>query len=110
MLKLSYSQMDQKQQRTEVQDQNKRPQQYSRQEIITDQTKMLLVETRRTGLALRDKVWWPGSKLVPGILYLLVSLACVILSTTVQAGPKMLLDDYITEDSNLCSASGLSLL
>ena len=64
--------MDQKQQRTEVQDQNKRPQQYSRQEIITDQTKMLLVETRRTGLALRDKVWWPGSKLVPGILYLLV--------------------------------------
>lgn len=62
--------MDQNQQRTEVQDQNKRPRQYSRQEIITDQTKMLLVETRRTGLALRDKVWRPGSK--PGILYLLV--------------------------------------
>ena len=62
--------MDQNQQRTEVQDQNKRPRQYSRQEIITDQTQMLLVETRRTGLALRDKVWWPGSK--PGILSLLV--------------------------------------
>lgn len=58
--------MDQNQQRTEVQDQNKRPRQYSRQEIITDQTQMLLVETRRTGLALRDKVWRPGSKPAAG--------------------------------------------
>lgn len=102
--------MDQKQQRTEVQDQNKRPLQYFRQEIITDQTKMLLVETRRTGLALRDKLWWPGSKPAARHSVSWWSLACVILSTRVWAGPKMLLDDYITEDSNLCSARGLSLL
>ena len=55
-----------------MQDQNRRPLQHSRQEIINDQTKMVLVEIRSKGLDLRDKVWWTGSKPAARHLYLLV--------------------------------------
>lgn len=58
---------------------------------------MLLVETRRTGLALRDKLWWPGSKPAARHSVSWWSLACVILSTRVWAEPKMLLDDYVEQ-------------